>query len=267
MAEVQSIKRAFDVLQAVANGAEGVGLSEIARRVDLPKSTVSRLLTTLESLAAVKRLDDGEGVRSDRFQIGDGIVTLAANLSYPRTLIAIARPFLQELSQLTGETISLGIPDGDMGKTIDQIHSHGEWQMRSWVGKRLPLYCTSDGKLYLAEWGESALAAYLQRPFERYTENTITDPESLRQELAEIRIQGFAWNRCERDSELTSVAAPVRDESGNSVAAVCLFGPSFRFPPEGKEAEYVQLAIDCANKISYRLQVLNNRHMPTGGTE
>ena len=135
-----------------------MGLSEIARQVALPKSTVSRLLATLESQGAIKRLLETDGSRADSYQIGDGIVTLAANVSYPRTLIAVARPYLQELSQLSGETISLGIPDGDMGKTIEQIHSHSELQLRSWVGKRLPLYCTSDGKLYLAEWDEKALA-------------------------------------------------------------------------------------------------------------
>ena len=123
MADVQSIKRAFDILRVVAQGENSVGLSEIARQVDLPKSTVSRLLATLESQGAIKRLLETDGSRADSYQIGDGIVTLAANVSYPRTLIAVARPYLQELSQLSGETISLGIPDGDMGKTIEQIHS------------------------------------------------------------------------------------------------------------------------------------------------
>lgn len=259
MADVQSLKRAFDILQAIADNDEGVGLSEIARQVTLPKSTVSRMLSTLESLNAVKRLKDADG-----YQIGDAIVTLSANVSYPRTLIAIARPFLQELSQQTGETISLGIPDGDMSKTIDQINGHGEWQLRSWVGKRLPLYCTSDGKLYLAAWKEQALAEYLSQPFERYTENTITDPALIRQELVQIRSRGFAWNRCERDVDLASIAVPIRDENGHTVAAVCMFGPAFRFPAEGKEEEYVQLALDAANKISYRLQVLNNRNTANG---
>ena len=265
MADVQSIKRAFDILRAVAQGENSVGLSEIARQVDLPKSTVSRLLATLESQGAIKRLLETDGSRADSYQIGDGIVTLAANVSYPRTLIAVARPYLQELSQLSGETISLGIPDGDMGKTIEQIHSHSELQLRSWVGKRLPLYCTSDGKLYLAEWDEKALSEYLQRPLERYTENTITDPAQLRQELAEIRSQGFAWNRRERDSDLGSVAAPIRNEEGQTIASVCIFGPSFRFPPEGRQEEYVQLAIATANKIAYRIQILTNRSALNGG--
>lgn len=264
MAEVQSIKRAFDVLQAVAQGSEGVGLSEIARLVALPKSTVSRLLSTLESLGAVERLNDG-GYKADSYRIGDGIVTLAAHVSYPKTLIAIARPYLQELSQISGETISIGIPDGDSCKTIDQIDSHGEWHLRSWVGKHLPLYCTSDGKLYLAEWNEAALAEYLKRPLERYTENTITDPQKLREELARIRTQGFSWNRCERDPDLGSVAAPIRNEAGQTIAAVCMFGPSFRFPSPSKEVEYEQLAIATANKISDRLQVLTNRSAFNGG--
>lgn len=267
MAEVQSIKRAFDILHAVAQENEGVGLSEIARQVALPKSTVSRLLSTLELLGAVERLLDPGSYRTDSYRIGDSIVTLAAQVSYPRTLIAIARPYLQELSQISGETISIGVPDGDASKTIDQIDSHGEWHLRSWVGKRLPLYCTSDGKLYLAEWSEAALTDYLKRPLERYTENTITDPQKLREELARIRKQGFSWNRCERDADLGSVAAPIRNEMGQTIAAVCMFGPSFRFPSPSKEVEYEQLAIAAANKISDRLKVLTNRSTTNGGSK
>ena len=104
-----------------------------------------------------------------------------------------------------------------------------------------------------------------QRPLERYTENTITDPTQLRQELAEIRAQGFAWNRRERDSDLGSVAAPIRNEEGQTIASVCIFGPSFRFPPEGRQEEYVQLAIATANKIAYRIKILTNRSALNGG--
>jgi DNA-binding IclR family transcriptional regulator len=254
MTEVQSLKRAFDVLRVVSLHTNGVGLSDVARATDLPKSTVSRLLATLTAIGAVERSEEAEGYR-----IGDEIVTLASHVAYPRNLIAIARPYLQQLSQASGETISFGIPDGDMARTIDQIDNHSELQMRSWIGKRLPLYCTSDGKLYLADWDEQALTEYLRKPLHAYTPNTITDPQILRSELAQIRSQGFAWNNQERDPDLMSVAAPVRDEAGRIVAAVCLFGPFFRFPPERQRGRYVQLTVDTANKIGARLQVLANR--------
>lgn len=260
MAAIQSLQRAFDILRAVSVDHDGASLTEIARRAALPKSTVSRMLTTLEGIGAVERLSHADGYR-----IGDEIVTLAAQVAYPRSLIAIARPYLQELAQNSGETISLGTPDGDASKTIDQIDSRSELQVRNWVGKRLPLYCTSDGKLFLAEWSDVALIEYLRRPFEAYTENTIIDPTELRRELAQIRTQGYAWNRRERDPDLVSIAAPIRNETGKIVAAVCMFGPFFRFPSAEKETEAIHLTLDTAQKIGHRLQVLADRSERNGG--
>lgn len=257
MADVQSLKRAFDILRAVALHSEGASLAEVARQVALPKSTVSRMLSTLEGIGAVERVTQPEG-----FRIGPEMITLTAQVAYPRSLSALVRPYLQELAQLSGETISLSIPDGDRALTIDQIDSWRELRLRNWVGKRLPLYCTSDGKLYLAQWDEAAITAYLARPLERYAPNTITDPEQLRQELAQIRAQGYAWNNRERDADLVSIAAPVHDENQQIVAAICLFGPFFRFPPVDQRQELIRLVVDTANRISKRIQTLALRPQP-----
>ena len=251
MADVQSLKRAFDILRAVSAHGEGTSLAEITRQVALPKSTVSRMLSTLESIGAVERLAEAEG-----FRIGAEIVTLASQVAYPRSLIAIARPYLQELAQVSGETISLSVPDGDRALTIDQIDSWRDLRLGNWIGKRLPLYCTSDGKLYLAQWSADALNEYLSRPLEQYAANTITDPTRLRQELAQIRIQGYAWNDRERDADLISIAVPIQDENAHVVAAICMFGPFFRFPPPEERAELVQLTVETANRISARIQTL-----------
>ncbi|CAN5477516.1 IclR family transcriptional regulator [soil metagenome] len=262
MADVQSLKRAFDILRAVSLHTEGASLAEVARQVALPKSTVSRMLSTLEGIGAVERVTQPEG-----FRIGPEMITLTAQVAYPRSLSALVRPYLQELAQLSGETISLSIPDGDRALTIDQIDSWRELRLRNWVGKRLPLYCTSDGKLYLAQWHEAAINEYLARPLERYAPNTITDPDQLRQELAQIRIQGYAWNNRERDADLVSIAAPVYDENQVIVAAICLFGPFFRFPPADQRQELIRLVVDTANRVSNRIQILAlplqpDRHRP-----
>ncbi len=253
MADVQSLKRAFDILRAVSAHAEGSSLAEITRQVALPKSTVSRMLSTLESIGAVERLSEAEG-----FRLGSEIIPLASQVAYPRSLTAIARPYLQELAQISGETISLSVPDGDRALTIDQIDSWRDLRLGNWIGKRLPLYCTSDGKLYLAHWSADALNEYLSRPLEQYSSNTITDPNQLRQELAKIRSQGYAWNDRERDADLVSIAVPVRDENHHVVAAVCMFGPFFRFPPPDEQGELIQLTLETANHISARIQTLTS---------
>lgn len=261
MAEIQSVVRAFDILRAVAGEADGRSLGDIARTVELPKSTVSRMLSTLEAIGAVERVAQPDG-----FRIGAEIITLAAQVAYPRSLIAVAHPYLQELAQAAGETVSLGVPDGDQVYYIDQVDSWHNLRLKDWTGHRLPLYATSDGKLYLAHMPAEALERYLSHPLHPHSEQTITDPELLRHELAQIRRQGYAWNHREYDPDIVSLAAPIWDAGGQLVASICIFGPFFRFPPEERCGEIIQLTVTVAQKISHRLQGLTQRMNENGIT-
>ncbi len=248
MANVQSVERAFAILEEIANHNSGIGVTKIARNVDLPKSTVSRLLSTLECVKAVERLADNDG-----FQIGEGILNLAASTPYPRQLISIARPYLLELAEVTGETVNLCLPDGDQVHYIDQVDSQYHLQIQDWTGYRFPLHVTSNGKIFLAYWSEEALAQYVSRPLQSYATKTITTPEVLRQELAQIRSQGYAWAKGESEEEIVGIAAPVQDKTGQVIASVCAGGPAFRFPPEGKWAEMSALVVEIGQKISARI--------------
>ncbi|HEX9923524.1 MAG TPA: helix-turn-helix domain-containing protein, partial [Anaerolineae bacterium] len=130
---VQSIKRAFAILQAVAEHPDGIGVTALADEVGLHKSTVSRLLSTLEGLEAVKRRPQAEG-----FAIGDGILALISQMPYPRQLMALVRPYLLELAEATGESVGLSVPDGDDVHYIDQVQSEHHVQVRDWTGQRFP---------------------------------------------------------------------------------------------------------------------------------
>lgn len=258
MAAIQSLTRAFEILRAVAGCAEGRPLSEIARQVDLPKSTVSRMLATLEQIGAVERVHQPEG-----FRIGAAIMALAAQTSYPRGLVAVARPYLQTLVQNAGETVALAIPDGDQVYYLDQIDGWHNLRLKNWTNHRLPLHATADGKLYLAYSTPASLERYLQQPLSAYTTHTITDPDRLRAELVQIRQQGYAWNQQEYDPDLVSLAAPLRDDVGQLVASICLFGPSFRFPPPEQRQAIIDLVVTTAQQISSRLQSLGQQvHYP-----
>jgi DNA-binding IclR family transcriptional regulator len=254
MANIQSLTRAFDILRAVAAGADSRSLAEIARAVELPKSTVSRMLATLTSIGAVERVVEPEG-----FRIGDEIVALAAQVTYPRTLVTIVRPYLQALAQTTGETVSLGVPDGDQVYYLDQIDSRHNLRLKNWTGQRLPLYATSDGKLYLAHWHKAALDDYLRQPLYPHSANTIVDPLLLRQELAHIRRVGYAWSQREYDPDIVSLAAPIYDDNGQIAASLCLFGPFFRFPPIDRSEEFVHLIVEAAQTISMRIKMVDRR--------
>jgi len=245
MPTVQSVKRAFAILEAVAAHPAGVGVTEIAHQVRLPKSTVSRLLSTLENVEAVERVPNQEG-----FQIGEGIVALASQVSYSRHLITIARPYLLELAQATGETTHLCLPDGNQAHYVDQVNSLHHIQIQDWIGSRFPLHVTSNGKVFLAYWPEEKLDQYLAQPLQRFTPQTIINPDELRQQLVQVRQQGYAWVYGEFDSEVVGLGAPIWDKSGQVVASISTGGPIYRFPPKGQADEMARLTVEACHKVS-----------------
>ncbi len=248
MSSIQSVERAFSILEAVATYPDGVGVSELARQVGLPKSTVARLLATLEGLAAVERLPD-----SDRVRLGRTVLSLALQVPYPRQLSALARPFLLELAEATGEAVSFCLPDGEQVFYADQVQSRHYVQVRDWTGERVPLHVVSAGKVFLAFWEADVVARYLERPLVRYTAQTAAEPDDLRQQLEQIRQQGYCWAVGEFEEGLTGLAAPVRDRDGRVVAALNIFGPSFRFPGEGEEEAVTQLLVEACGRMGKRL--------------
>lgn len=249
MSDIQSIKRAFDILNAISAQPAGASLTEIAERAALPKSTTSRMLTTLAGVGAVEKLAHGEGYR-----LGDELVALAAGLPYPRSLIAIARPHLQALSQATGETLTLSVPEGNCVRYIEQINSPRALKVQDWTNSTYPMHAVSDGKLFLAFAGDDVIERAVHQPLQRFTRNTLASATALRKELRAIRKKGYAWTNGEYDEDIAGVAAPVFDADHHVVAAVCLFGPMFRWPKEARAGKLIQLTQDTANEISARLK-------------
>jgi DNA-binding IclR family transcriptional regulator len=220
---VQSVDRAFAVLRQVASVPGGI--SDVARAVDLPVSTVARLLGTLESLGAVVRIGDGA-----TYGIGSGIRNLADAGGGSEALVARARPLLTDLVARTGETSGLSVLDGDEVVYLDHVETENEVTLRDWTGVHLPLHVVSSGLVLLAAQPPAAIAEYLAHPPARFTRHTTTQPARIKRRLAGIRRQGFVWTIGEFDEGITSVAAPVVDPHGSTVAAIHCHGPSYRFP-------------------------------------
>jgi DNA-binding IclR family transcriptional regulator len=239
---VQSLERAFAILDEVARRPAGV--TAIAERVRLPKSTVARLLATLEDVDAVERFDGA------RWRIGPGVAALTAAVSPGRSLISIARPFLIDLVAELGEDAGLGLPDGNEILYVDQVESDNPVQVRDWTGTRAPMHAVPSGLVLLAEWPEDALDAYLGGELAALTRSTVTDPAALRKRLAEVRRAGFAWGLEEFAEGIDSVAAPIRDARGKAIAAIHVHGPSYRFPPSNREPQVTETVIGAAGSIS-----------------
>lgn len=223
MSRVQSIERAFSVLAALVDGP--IGVTEVAERAALPKSTAARLLASLAHEEIVERLP-GE----TRWRLGPRLVSLAAAVRPTRSLIELAHPYLAELAATTGEAAGLSVPDGETVHYIDQVDSRQPVAVRDWTGTRLPMHPVSSGLVFLAHLRSGDLERYLARPLERFTPRTVTDPAAIRDLIRQVQLDGFAWTRDEYAEGISSVAAPVPDADGDIVAAVHVHGPSYRFP-------------------------------------
>jgi len=238
---VQSLERAFAILDEVAQRPAGV--TAIAARVRLPKSTVARLLATLEAVDAVERFD---GVR---WRIGPGVAALTSAASLERNLISIARPLLADLVGELGEDAGLGLPDGNDVLYVDQVESDNPVQVRDWTGTRAPMHAVPSGLVFLAEWPEDAVAAYLGGDLIALTRRTVTDPAKLRARLADVRAAGYAWGLEEFADGIDSVAAPVRDARGKTIAAIHVHGPAYRFPRTGADVQVAETVVEAARAI------------------
>lgn len=248
MSSVQSIRRAFDVLGTLASGP--LGVTEVAERAALPKSTAARLLGTLAREGAVEQVPG-----STSYRLGPRLLTLAAGLTATRSMAAVARPTLEELAVACGEAAGLGVADGDLIHYIDQVDTLNPVSVRDWTGSRVPLHAVSSGQVLLAFRMPAAVNHYLAaEPLEQFTPRTLTDPDAVRERLRQIRRVGYAWALEEFAEGISSVAAPIADESGEVVAALHVHGPSYRFPPRGGEDALASMVVDAAARIADALR-------------
>ncbi len=245
MSGVQSVERAFAVLRATATGPSGI--SDIARRLDLPTSTVARMLATLEEIGAVERVGDGFDYR-----VGHVILELAAGANGSTNLVAVAKVFLLELVEQVGETAGLSVLDNGQVHYLDHVASDNAIQIRDWTGTHLAPHVTSSGLVMLAHLPPEELEILLKRPLERFTELTVTRPNDVRQRLAEIRRVGLCWTIEELEAGIASVAAPVRGADGTVVAALHIHGPSYRFPGT-QRAAFERAVLSVTDRLSARL--------------
>lgn len=247
MSSIQSVKRAFDVLGSLGDGP--LGVTEVAERAGLPKSTAARVLATLVGEGAVEQVPGDTSYR-----LGPRLITLAAGFSLTRSLAAIARPMLIDLAESSGEAAGLAMPDGDLVHYIDQVDTVQPVLVRDWTGARIPLHAVSSGQVLLAFRTPAAIERFLERPMERFTGRTLTEADAVRERLREVRRQGYTWAIDEFEAGISSIAAPIADASGEVIAAVHVHGPSYRFPAEGSKAELAQQVLAGAARIAAGLR-------------
>jgi DNA-binding IclR family transcriptional regulator len=261
---VQSVDRAVSILEILARDGEA-GVTDIARELDVHKSTASRLLAALDRRELVTQ-DSARG----RFRLGIGLVRLAGAAGAGLDLVQESRPVCQVLARNVGETVNIAVLSGRDALYLDQVVGPAALSSHNWAGQRIPLHATSNGKVLLAHLPANEAAECLTPPLRRITERTITDPVELEEVLRRVRADGYATAVEELEVGLTAIAAPVRNAEGAVIASISASGPSFRIPAEriGHVAESVRAA---AAEISRRLGYLapgenaesRTRHRPS----
>jgi DNA-binding IclR family transcriptional regulator len=247
MPRVQSIERAFAVLGSLASGPSGV--TEVAERVGLPKSTVARLLGSLAREGAVEQEAGGS-----RYRLGGRLIALAQSSDPASALIVAAHPVLVRLAGDVGEAAGLSVADGFDVHYIDQADTSHQVGVRDWTGTRVPMHAVSSGLVLLAASPPATIDAFLAVRLRRYTPRTVTAPASIRRRLARIRMDGHAWVHEEFAEGLNSVAAPILDRAGGTVGAIHVHGPAYRFPRAGEEREVAARVIEAAGEVGRRLR-------------
>jgi IclR family acetate operon transcriptional repressor len=243
---VETVKRAFTLLRCFSQENPELGVTELSHRLDVHKSTVSRLLSTLQSESMVVRNPE-----TGRYRLGVGLIELASLAMLDSDMRRIAPPMLRELAEETNETVNLAVLDGHEVINVELIQPLARRVSNyGWVGRRTPLHASSTGKALIADLPETAWAGKLAGPLTKYTEQTITDPDELRAELRRVRKLGYALGLEELEIGLNAVAAPVCNHAGLVVAAVSTAGPSYRLSRELIENSVAKRVIECANRIA-----------------
>lgn len=222
-----SAGRVADVLLAVADAGAPVGVSELARQLDLSKAVVHRILRSLVDRELVVPAPE-----RGAYALGGGALRLGARALGSFDLRVAALPALRELQALTGETTTVSALVGRSRIYLDQVVSGKEIRMTVELGTAFPLHAGGSGKAILAFASEQLVASVLAEPLVALTPATITDRRALERELALIRGDGVAVSRGEREGGAASVAAPVLGLDGTAIGSISVCGPRERFDAE-----------------------------------
>jgi DNA-binding IclR family transcriptional regulator len=220
---VRTIEKCFSVLEHIAN-RQPVRIPEIVQALGLNRGNVHRLVATLERLGYVERLEDG------KIRLSYRIFKMGSTVPHSRKLDEVTRPFMHRLSELSDETVNLGVLYVDNVIYLDKVEAKQYLRLDHQIGEIDPLYCTALGKVLLSGFPEADLEEFFDsvelRP---YTKNTIVTRERLEKEIREVRRRGYALDLKELDLNLHCIAAPIYDYSNRIVAALSISAPSIRF--------------------------------------
>jgi len=245
---VQVLDRAFAILDLLAEDGGELGGAELSARLNLHKSTAHRLLTVLERNCYVDR-----SPANGKYRLGWKLIDLGMRAIARLDVRELARPKLERLMDETGETAHLGVLRKGEVVSVANVQSRRSLRTPATVGQRAPAHCSSQGKAILAFLSPEDFKEFVQTyGLKAYTGNTLTRSAALRAELERIRQQGYAVDNEEFEQGLKCIGAPVRDHSGEVVAAISIAGPASRLSRD-RMPTLVHSVISAASRLSVSL--------------
>lgn len=248
---VQSLDRGLAVIRAFGPDRERLSLSEVARATGLTRAAARRFLLTLVKLGYVR--SDGRA-----FSLRPRVLELGYAYLSGLALPEVAEPHLEELSARLHESTSISVLDGDHIVYVARVATKRIMTVAISVGTRFPAYAASMGRVLLAGLSESDLERYLaEAKFEAFTQNTVTNPDQLREIIGEVRRQGYSIVDQELEEGLRALAAPIRDSSGAVTAAINVSAHASRHSRDTMRSELLPALLETAAQIEADLKAVS----------
>ena len=245
----QSLCKAFEILGCFTPETPVLRVVDITRKVDMTQSNVSRLVNTMVACGYLERLED-----SGYFQLGKQIITLSSVALNHSEIRRQALPELFRLEQLYESGANLAVLHEDQMYYLAHVDSRTSPRMYTMVGYTNPLHCTAIGKILLSAMKDAEISTLLQRTgMEILTGKTLCSLETVMEQIKEIRVKGYATEYGERAPGSACIAAPVRNRTGKTVAAISLSGKYCGAPMREREQEAAQTVMEAAALISHKL--------------
>lgn len=246
---VQSLERAFDIIEAIALEQSGKSLSDISTKTGLAKSTAYRLVSTMVNRGYLDKTDEG------KYKIGLKLIEAVSCYINSLELQTEGRPYVARITAKLGLTSHLGVLDGDKVVYIEKMDVVSSVRMYSQIGLRMHAYCSSLGKCLLSNYSKQQLDVIMADcSFIKFTENTIAGIDELHEEMAKVRKQGWAMDDEEYEKGHRCIGAPIFDYRGDIIAAISASGDKNLLTDERIEevAEYVKkTAMELSREMGY----------------
>jgi IclR family KDG regulon transcriptional repressor len=249
---IRAVDRALNVLLCFSRDTPELTMTQIAENVELNKSTVHRLLATLERKRFIER-----NPNTGSYKLGIRMLQMAYLTMEANDLRKLASPFMNRLCEQHGENVNLAVLDENDVLYLDVIESPKRVKLAASVGQRLPAFSTASGKAILAYLPVEGVRHILSLGMPQHTEYTITSPEALFEDLNLIKQQGYAISTQEYEEGINAIAAPLFDSRGNPIGSISVAGPTYRLSRE-KMIEISSSILEVAREISDEIDLIDN---------